>query len=75
MRKKKHSRKAAATLGAIIAIAGAGLLLPSGCVSIDKSVHIHTAPFSAVRADVENVSETKADGNSLDAEAGVQLLP
>lgn len=42
---------------------------------VDKSVHIYAMPGAVTHTTVSNISETKADGNTLDAEAGIDLVP
>lgn len=46
-----------------------------GCIQVDKSVHVYALPHSQVHTTTINTSETKADGNTLDAEGGIDLLP
>jgi hypothetical protein len=55
------------------------LLLTSGCITVDKSVHVFATidasgmSRAGVHTTTENISDTKADGNSASAEADIKL--
>lgn len=46
-------------------------LLPTGCIFVDKRVLVYSNGDAKVT--VENTSDTKADGNTLDAKPSVSI--
>lgn len=61
----------------VVALAFLVAMMMAGCtgplIQVDKSVHVHAAPFSVVKTSTTNTSDTQADGNTASAEAGLTL--
>jgi hypothetical protein len=73
------ARSILTSVAALATVLVASAVLLTGCITVDKSVHVFaTIDASGMsRAEVhtttENISDTKADGNSASAEADIKL--